>query len=698
MKTLSTQFLDANHLSTYIIQNNIGFTSGILVQIFSGVCSHEYLDIIRQTLVKNLTDPIIVGATTDGEIHNGVATTLNTVITFTIFESSSAKSFYLEYADSSLDLGFNLAKRLITPKSKVLITFADGLHVNGEKFLSGISNHNRDVIIAGGLSGDNAEFYKSYVIDNDGVYDNGAVGVSIEGDALHVKSDFSFGWKPIGHTFVVKKSYGNRVYLVDNLTPTELYIKYLGKEIANQLPAIGIEFPFIIHNSDGTVIARAIVESHKDGSLSFAGNVKEGSIISIGFGDLDEIKKESVKSANVLSYENIETLFAYSCMARRRFLDTNINSELELFNNIIEINGFFTYGEFYSNQFLNETLTLLAMSEKPLEEKVEQSNRLNLTTTSTVQALSNLIAQTSKELNDVNVHLQHKIDEKTTELTNINASLQNQLHTNHVTKLPNRVALKKALQNLDFYGLLLIDIRDFQNINDLFGNDIGDITLKSFGEFLYYFAKERGWDVFNLSGDEFVLLSYDVQNEEYCIDLANKLISNIDGLNSDVIKEKIGVDVDININISISCNVDNPIEHAHMAMNYAKTNNQQVIVYRDELKLEKRYEDDIKWSKIVASAIKEDCVVPFYQPIISSDGVVKYEALMRIVQDDKIYSPFFFLDISKKIGKYANLTKIMVKKVFEEFKYRDEKVSINLSYQDIINEEIIGYIIEKLNQ
>ena len=54
-------------------------------------------------------------------------------------------------------------------------------------------------------------------------------------------------------------------------------------------------------------------------------------------------------------------------MARRRFLGKKASLDIKDFNKLGPTCGFFTYGEFYSttnnNELLNESLTVLALSE-----------------------------------------------------------------------------------------------------------------------------------------------------------------------------------------------------------------------------------------------------------------------------------------------------------------------------------------------
>ena len=90
----------------------------------------------------------------------------------------------------------------------------------------------------------------------------------------------------------------NRVYTIDGISAYDIYKKYLGEETAQQLPAIGIEYPLVI-KKDGKSIARAVLARHDDGSLSFAGDLSNGDIVHFGYGDTAlfcSLTKETAKS------------------------------------------------------------------------------------------------------------------------------------------------------------------------------------------------------------------------------------------------------------------------------------------------------------------------------------------------------------------------------------------------------------------
>jgi hypothetical protein len=388
----------------------------ILVQIFSGILHKNTLEEVSSSILKNLPNANIIGATTDGEIIENIVTTNKIILSFTIFEKSTIKNAKVDINNlvDSYSSGIEIVKKLKTNNTKVLILFADGLNINADELLKGVSSSiSSDVIIAGGLSGDNATFKGTYIINQNSVFNKGVVGISINSDDLIINNGYSFAWQTIGKSFVVNRSKHNIVYEIDGMTPVELYKKYLGEDIANLLPGIGIEFPLIIQN-EGFNIARAVLSANEDGSLVFAGNIKEGSIVKFGVGDANTIINDSINLSKNLSQIPCESIFIYSCMARRHFLDSSASSDIQYYSKIANTSGFFTYGEFYSNNkeanLLNESLTILAMSEnKNIIKNSFEVSKGNSSSFTTLQALAHLTNVSSNELAELNESLEDKI-------------------------------------------------------------------------------------------------------------------------------------------------------------------------------------------------------------------------------------------------------------------------------------------------
>jgi EAL domain-containing protein (putative c-di-GMP-specific phosphodiesterase class I) len=100
---------------------------------------------------------------------------------------------------------------------------------------------------------------------------------------------------------------------------------------------------------------------------------------------------------------------------------------------------------------------------------------------------------------------------------------------------------------------------------------------------------------------------------------------------------------------------------------------------------------------IIRSAIFNDRIVPFFQPIVNLQTlkIEKYEALVRLkLEDGTFLPPFKFLNISKKTSYYHEITKIMIEKTINiAKKFPKYRFSINISMADILDDEIISILL-----
>ena len=401
MKSYNTYYTSFEALKVFLDEKSIFDSQSLLIQVFTSKNDEIFISKLTIQLNSLLPQSYLIGSTTDGEIKDGLVTTNQTVICFSIFEKTSLKIYIQDNVTDFFDAGKKMANDLINENTKLIISFIDGLHGNGEEFLNAIHDVNNHVKVAGGMSGDNATFEKTFVFTKDTISKSGVVGVSFSSDSLHVYSDYSFHWLPIGKTLKITKAVANRVYTIDNRTAYETYAYYLGENIAKKLPSVGIEFPLIIKRNDVN-IARAVLGKEDGGSLVFAGNLKTGDDVRFGYGDSNSILSYAQENVQNLTNHPVESIFIYSCMARRRFMPESIETETKPFNSMATTTGFFTYGEFYSstkNELLNQTMTILTLSESDVinkNAKIEIEN--NQSNNDTIKALSHLINVSSTEL------------------------------------------------------------------------------------------------------------------------------------------------------------------------------------------------------------------------------------------------------------------------------------------------------------
>ena len=431
MRTKNTYYTNKHDFADFVTEHHFADEKTLLVQLFSSELNKVKIQETIDAILEVLPQAKLIGATTDGEILENVVSTDKMVVSVSAFEKATVNVAMAEHSGDSFACGAALAEKIVQEDTKTLILFSDGLSSNGETFLNGVKTISGDIPLAGGMAGDGAAFETTYVFCNGGILSSGAVGVAINAQKLQVQTAYSFNWQEIGKELIVTKAKENRVYEINGKTAVAIYAQYLGEDIADSLPAIGIEFPLII-TRDGVKIARAVLGKEADGSLVFAGNIAEGDTVHFGYGHSGMILKESAYTKDAFAATAVESVFIYSCMARRRFLEESVSTELTPFANMAPTSGFFTYGEFYKKdncELLNQTMTVISLSEQDEMQAYtfvdKQKNAKIFDASRTQKALSHLIEATSKELTQANRDLEKIVQEKTSALRDKILELEN---------------------------------------------------------------------------------------------------------------------------------------------------------------------------------------------------------------------------------------------------------------------------------
>jgi diguanylate cyclase (GGDEF)-like protein len=495
---VNSYYISETHLLEFIKQHTIQDSSSLLIQIFTATNELEFISNLIHFFNKRFPLSSLIGTTTDGEIKDGYVSTNQTVISFSQFEKTTLKVFITNTFEDYFEAGKLLASSLLQKDTKAIISFIDGLEGNGEEYLKGIAAISNEVIVAGGLAGDNAQFEKTYLFTKDTIYSKGVVGVSLSSPFLHIFSDYSFDWQAVGKTLTITKADKNRVYTIDDKTAVETYAYYLGDEVSKKLPQVAIEFPLMV-KKNGLCTARASIATKDDGSLVFAGNFTKGDKVRFGCADFESILNETQSHIDKLFHKEIETLFIYSCMARRRFMPNEIEYETLAYNQIAPASGFYTYGEFFSTsttkELLNQSMTIIALSESTTFNEnhiILDSKKHNNTT---IQALSHLINISTKELDKTQREL---------ELLSITDPLTKLHNRRYFTDVSEEI-FQIAQRNNSPITLLMVDIDKFKNINDTFGHKMGDDVLVQFTTLMKKVLRKSDISC-RFGGEEFVVL------------------------------------------------------------------------------------------------------------------------------------------------------------------------------------------------
>ncbi|WP_300367316.1 FIST N-terminal domain-containing protein [Hydrogenimonas sp.] len=359
-------------------------SESILIQVFASVFDRSRLDTVAKRIYQSFPEAAIIGTTTAGEIADAKLHENNILVVVTFFEKTVVHSAST-VSDNSYILGEELAEKLKTNHPAAAILFVDGLNHNGDFFLQGFTKKfAKSVSIHGGMAGDGMHFKKTLVLHRDKWMEKGAVGVVLDSISLRIHKNYHLSWKPIGKMMEITKASSCRVWEIDNRPVCEVYQKYLGEEIARNMPASASLFPLLLQQ-DGISIARAITTVHSDGSATFAGDLPVGSQVRFGIGNFHWLLEDSGKTLHNLENRSVESIFIYSCAARKTFIGQEIDREFYHISQIAPTAGFFTYGEFYtfwdSNRLLNITTTVLGLSETyDYISQPEEENEANTST------------------------------------------------------------------------------------------------------------------------------------------------------------------------------------------------------------------------------------------------------------------------------------------------------------------------------
>lgn len=125
------------------------------------------------------------------------------------------------------------------------------------------------------------------------------------------------------------------------------------------------------------------------------------------------------------------------------------------------------------------------------------------------------------------------------------------------------------------------------------------------------------------------------------------------------------IDIRMTAGISFS-NKNNKLITADIALQSAKKNHKDYIVFYDELDKFREYENNMLWTKKLKSAFINDNIEVYFQPLVNNKtlSVDKYECLVRLIEDNgKVISPYFFLGYIKKIKPIYKINKNCIREV-----------------------------------
>ena len=266
------------------------------------------------------------------------------------------------------------------------------------------------------------------------------------------------------------------------------------------------------------------------------------------------------------------------------------------------------------------------------------------------------------------------------------------------SNMPNVVALRRGLMQKESATIVLMRIDHFRSVDAFYGEEYARMLEKKFIQYLISYFQSLDLIVlcYHTAPGEFVVLFDDFERDMSHIDLhqfCKMLYEHIKLYEIELDK----FSYDVSATICFASGSENLYEDASFAMDAAIERKKPYVVMNELIdQLKQETQDNIAKVHMVKKAIEEGRIVPYFQPIYNNEinEITKYETLVRLINEEgKVLSPFFFLDAAKNGNYYLQITMIMLEKVFAIFKYVESEVNVNLSYLDMVSEQVVEKLI-----
>jgi hypothetical protein len=321
----------------------------------------------------------IVFSSTSGEILDSEVYDDSIVVTAIEFEKSniSCATTHVSNQASSFETGAYLMSQLDKNGLKCVFIISDGTFINGSDLVAGFNSDNlNNVPVTGGLAGDAARFNSTFTSLNNIPAQGNVTAIGFYGDNLVISHGSNGGWDEFGPQRTITKSDKNVLFEIDNKSALDLYKEYLG-EYVKELPGSALLFPLSlsIPGSDKKLVRTILSVNEQEKSMTFAGNLPEGSHVRLMKANFDKLINASSTAATDASDRAAATNLAImvSCVGRKLVLNERTDEELmvakQVFGDKTVIAGFYSYGELSplnkgSNcELHNQTMTITTFTE-----------------------------------------------------------------------------------------------------------------------------------------------------------------------------------------------------------------------------------------------------------------------------------------------------------------------------------------------
>lgn len=242
--------------------------------------------------------------------------------------------------------------------------------------------------------------------------------------------------------------------------------------------------------------------------------------------------------------------------------------------------------------------------------------------------------------------------------------------------------LSRAARLSHGVSVMYFDLDRFKEINDCYGHDVGDQTIKEFGRRLQSVLRAEDFAA-RLGGDEFAAVISNVDSVDTSVRIADRILTLMrEPFEFDNTKLYVTVSIGASITRDGSLDATNAVRQADFALLQAKEVGRNCVKVFDpnmakQITAKRKLESDMRDALLNGGFHVE------YQPFLAqgSHQIVGAEALLRWVHPTKgPISPETFIPIAEKTGLIHELGEFVLMKACQDFSsFPNMKVAVNVS-------------------
>ncbi len=281
-----------------------------------------------------------------------------------------------------------------------------------------------------------------------------------------------------------------------------------------------------------------------------------------------------------------------------------------------------------------------------------------------------------------------------------------------LTKLPNQTQVLIDLNalyarqhlNENKITMAIINIDNFSTLRSIVGYEQSNRILITFADYLCKLSKKFSFKVYHTEHNNFLLVMTNVNSESDVTEITEIIQKELMsfytmGNNSLHLTASIGVSIYPDSSSKLTL-----FDDAYKALSAAEKNGFGKVEFFKQNSGKHDY-DQLKLYNELHKALEEKEFEIYYQPIVDAQTkkTMAAEALVRWIHPEHgLIAPYVFIPIMERTGLIVELGKYMLEgvlkqqKLWENFKFRQVEVSINLSMLEFETGEFVDHVKSRL--